>query len=107
MRSCSTSTRRPRRAWWRDRRNDKEPVVTDVAPARLRPTLDALAEQGVERMADTSISNGTYGTTLPPQRGRNHGAAFAVPAGNVYHQLPVPNSNDAGDATLPGAGCVS
>lgn len=33
---------------WRDRRDDKEPVVTDVAPARLRPTLDALAEQGVD-----------------------------------------------------------
>ncbi len=31
-----------------DRRDDKEPVVTDVAPARLRPTLDALAEQGVD-----------------------------------------------------------
>ena len=33
---------------WRDRRDDKEPVVTDVAPARLRPTLDALAKQGVD-----------------------------------------------------------
>ena len=33
---------------WRDRREGDTPVVTDVAPARLRKTLDALAEQGVD-----------------------------------------------------------
>lgn len=32
---------------WRDRREAEVPVVTDVAPARLRPTLDAVEAQGV------------------------------------------------------------
>jgi len=32
---------------WRDRRSVETPVVTDVAPARLRPTLDAAAAEGV------------------------------------------------------------
>ena len=32
---------------WRDRRDAETPVVTDVAPARLRPTLDAAAAEGV------------------------------------------------------------
>ena len=32
---------------WRDRRDAETPVVTDVAPARLRPTLDAAATEGV------------------------------------------------------------
>ena len=32
---------------WRDRREAEAPLVTDVAPARLRPTLDALEAQGV------------------------------------------------------------
>lgn len=32
---------------WRDRREAEVPVVTDVAPARLRPTLEAVKAQGV------------------------------------------------------------
>ena len=32
---------------WRDRREAAFPVVTDVAPARLRPTLDAARAQRV------------------------------------------------------------
>ena len=32
---------------WRDRREAEVPMVTDVAPARLRPALEALEAQGV------------------------------------------------------------
>ena len=32
---------------WRDRREAEVPVVTDVSPARLRPTLEAVKAQGV------------------------------------------------------------
>ena len=32
---------------WSDRRDAEAPLVTDVAPARLRPTLDALEAEGV------------------------------------------------------------
>ena len=56
-------------------------------------------------MADTSISNGTYGTTLPAAAEPQPLGGVCGSGGNVYHQLPVPNSNDDGDATLPGAGC--
>ena len=35
---------------WRDRREADAPLVTDVAPARLRHTLDALRAQGVGRV---------------------------------------------------------
>lgn len=35
---------------WRDRREAERPVVTDVAPSRLRHALDAAAGGGVERL---------------------------------------------------------
>ena len=57
---------------WRDRREAETPVVTDVAPARLQPTLEAVKAQGV---ADVILGlgeqwNRKYGRRLdlgPPE----------------------------------------
>ena len=60
---------------WRDRREAEAPVVTDVSPARLRPTLEVVEAQGV----------GTVVLDTPPRS-----EAAALEAARVADLVVVP-----------------